>query len=109
MAQYRTLNISVAQSPSPDVSKYFLYVEEAPKAVTYDSLRFEVPKPATAAAKVTFDLTALMPAGTSGDFNIGIAPANAFGNIGDMVLGGPVPLDLTAPEACPAPILWEIV
>lgn len=109
MALIRTLNVSVAQSPSPDVTKYFIYVEEAPTKVTYDSTRFEVLKPATSSAKVVFDLTSLMPAGTSGDFNIGIAPANAFGNVGDMVLGGPVPLDMTAPDPCPAPILWEIV
>ena len=109
MALYKTLNVSVAQSPSPDVTKYLIYVEEAPTKVTYDSMHFEVAKPTTAGAKVVFDLTALMPAGTQGDFNIGIAPANAFGNIGDMVLGGPVPLDLTAPAPCPAPILWEIV
>ena len=109
MAQFRSLVLRVAQSPSPDVSKYYLFVEQAPAPVTYDSQRFELAKPSTQGEQVVADLSALMPAGTSGAYNIGIAPANEFGNIGDMVKAGDVPLDLTAPAPCPGPILWAIV
>ena len=108
MAQYRKLTLRVDQSPSPDVSKYVLFVEKAPNPVTYGSDSYDIAKPASGGEQVVIDLTALMPAGISGAYNIGIAPANNFGNLGDMVKAGDVPLDKTAPAACQGPILWAI-
>lgn len=93
MAQVKSLIISFEASPSPDVSGYRLFMEEAPAAVGYESEYFDL-------GNVTeVDLASLEGMTTkSGTYNLGIVAIDGAGNLSSMSKAEGVVIDFVAPD-----------
>ena len=92
MAKIKTVTISFAASDSPDVVGYRLYIEDAPKAVSYDSPSFDLDG-------TSVDLSTLEGMeNKNGIFNLGVSAIDVVGNESDMSLSNDVALDFMAPN-----------
>lgn len=93
MAKVETVNLSFPASGSPDVVGYKLYIEEAPKAVTYTSSSWAL------GSKTSVDLSTLEGMTTKdGKYNLGVTAIDDAGNESSMSLISDVPLDFLAPD-----------
>jgi len=93
MAKIKSVTVSFPASDSPDVVGYKLYIEEAPTAVSYDSLSFDLGN------NTSVDLSTLEGmAAKKGVFNLGVSAVDSTGNESDMSLSDNVPLGFVAPN-----------
>ena len=89
----RQATLSFPPSPSPGVKNYFLYMEESPNPVTYESQKWDLGK------RTEVDLSTLDGIEKKdGKFNIGITAADAVGNESSMSKKDNVPLDFLPPN-----------
>ena len=89
----KKLEISFPPSPSPDVTGYKLFVEEAPNTVTHDSESWDLGN------VTTVDLSTLNGMTTKdGTYNVGVCAVDDAGNMSSLSVAENIPLDFAAPD-----------
>jgi len=92
--------LTYTPSDSPDVQGYFLYMEEAPNAVSGESQYWDIGNQSPEIdGKVKYDITQLEGMTTKdGIYNLGLSAYDEVGNESSMIFINDVPLDFIAPN-----------
>jgi len=98
MSQLKPTFLRFPPSGSPDVETYLLYVEEAPKRVTYGSPSFNVGN-RVVSNQVEVNLASIVGFPSKDTvYNLGVVAKDDYGNLSSMSKLDDIPLDFAAPD-----------